>query len=98
MGILYHFNLKQDLTMTATDISEALREALKLDKYKLCGVCFSNEKPANALELKKKGSGCIVPLILKASTGVPLVVSEITAKLRRCGSFSNHGYLFLRIK
>lgn len=57
-------------------ISKAFSEALKLDKYKLCGVYFSNEKPANALELKKKGNGCIVPLILKASTGFPLVVAE----------------------
>lgn len=62
--------------MTSNDISNAFSKALKLDKYKLCGVYFSNEKPANSLEIKKKGSGCIVPLILKASTGVPLVVSE----------------------
>lgn len=62
--------------MTATDISKAFTEALKLDKYKLSGVYFSDEKPANALELKKKGNGCIVPLILKASTGIPLVVAE----------------------
>lgn len=62
--------------MTSTDIAQAFNEALKLEKHKLCGVYFSNEKPANALELKKKGNGCIVPLILKASTDVPLVVSE----------------------
>jgi uncharacterized protein (DUF169 family) len=62
--------------MTTTDISKAFSEALKLDQYKLCGVFFSNEKPDHALELKKKGNGCIVPLILKASTGVALVVSE----------------------
>lgn len=62
--------------MTSTDIAQAFNHALKLEKYKPCGVYFSNEKPANALELKKKGNGCIVPLILKASTGVPLVVSE----------------------
>jgi uncharacterized protein (DUF169 family) len=62
--------------MTTTDISKAFSDALKLDKYKLCGVYFSNEKPVDALELKKKGNGCIVPLILKASTGVALVVSE----------------------
>jgi len=62
--------------MTSIDISIAFSEALKLDKYKLCGVYFSNEKPVDAFELKKKGNGCIVPLILKASTGVPLVVAE----------------------
>ncbi|HEY3370762.1 MAG TPA: DUF169 domain-containing protein [Prolixibacteraceae bacterium] len=62
--------------MTSTDIAKAFSEVLKLDKYKLTGVCFSDEKPANALELKKKGNGCIVPLMLKASTGVPLVISE----------------------
>lgn len=62
--------------MTTIEIAEAFDEALKLNKYKLCGVYFSNEKPGNALELKKKGNGCIVPLILKASTGIPLVVSE----------------------
>jgi len=62
--------------MIPTEITKAFTEALKLDKYKLCGVYFSDEKPANALELKKKGNGCIVPLILKASTGIPLVVGE----------------------
>jgi len=62
--------------MTSIEISRQFSEALKLDKYKLCGVYFSNEKPGNALELKKKGNGCIVPLILKASTGLPLVVAE----------------------
>lgn len=62
--------------MTSKNIAKAFTEALKLEKYKLCGVYFSNEKPANSLELKKKGNGCIVPLILKASTGVPLVVAE----------------------
>jgi len=62
--------------MTVTEIAKSFGEAFKLDQYKPCGVFFSDEKPANALELKKKGSGCIVPLILKASTGVPLVVAE----------------------
>lgn len=62
--------------MTTVEIAKAFSEALKLNKYKPCGVYFSNEKPANALELKKKGNGCIVPLILKASTGIPLVISE----------------------
>lgn len=62
--------------MTAKNIAKAFTEALKLEKYKLCGVYFRNEKPADSLELKKKGNGCIVPLILKASTGVPLVVAE----------------------
>ena len=62
--------------MIPTEIAKAFTEALKLDKFKLCGVYFSDEKPENALELKKKGNGCIVPLILKASTGIPLVVSE----------------------
>lgn len=63
-------------SMIPTEIAKAFTEALKLDKYKLCGVYFSNEKPANALELKKKGNGCIVPLILKASTGISLVIGE----------------------
>jgi len=62
--------------MKPTEIANAFTEALKLDKYKLCGVYFSDIKPENALELKKKGNGCIVPLILKASTGIPLVVGE----------------------
>ncbi|MGE5393651.1 MAG: DUF169 domain-containing protein [Candidatus Saccharibacteria bacterium] len=62
--------------MTVNDIAKAFSEALKLQEYKPCGIIFSDEKPAYALELKKKGNGCIVPLILKASTGVPLVVSE----------------------
>lgn len=62
--------------MTSIDISKAFSEALKLDKYKPCGIYFSNEKPVSALEIKKKGNGCIVPFILKASTGVPLVVAE----------------------
>lgn len=62
--------------MIPTEIAKAFNSALKLDKYKPCGVYFSNEKPADALELKKKGNGCIVPLILKASTGVTLVVGE----------------------
>lgn len=47
--------------MIPYDISLAFTEALKLDKHKLCGIYFSDEKPSNALELKKKGSGCIVP-------------------------------------
>lgn len=62
--------------MIPTDIAKAFTDALKLDKYKLCGVYFSDEKPENALELKKKGNGCIVPLILKASTGIPVVFAE----------------------
>jgi uncharacterized protein (DUF169 family) len=62
--------------MNPTAIAKAFSEALKFEKYKPCGVFFSNEKPADALELKKKGNGCIVPLILKASTGVTLVVGE----------------------
>jgi len=62
--------------MTSIDIAKAFTDALNLDKYKLCGVYFSDEKPADAFELKKKGNGCIVPLILKASTGVPLVIGE----------------------
>jgi len=62
--------------MNPTEIAKAFTDALKLEKYKLCGVYFSNAKPENALELKKKGNGCIVPLILKASTGIPLVVGE----------------------
>ena len=62
--------------MTPVEIAKAFTEALKLEKYKLCGVYFSDDRPENALELKKKGNGCIVPLILKASTGIPLVVAE----------------------
>jgi len=62
--------------MIPTEIAKAFTDALKLDKYKLSGVYFSDEKPENALELKKKGNGCVVPLILKASTGMPLVVAE----------------------
>jgi len=62
--------------MIPTEIAQSFTEALKLDKYMPCGVYFSDEKPKNALELKKKGNGCIVPLILKAATGVPLVFAE----------------------
>ena len=62
--------------MNPTEIAKSFTEALKLEKYKICGVYFSDEKPTNSLELKKKGSGCIVPMILKASTGIPLVVTE----------------------
>lgn len=62
--------------MTSVEIAKAFHESLNLEKYKLCGIYFTNEKPEKALELKKKGNGCIVPLILKASTGIPLVVSE----------------------
>ena len=62
--------------MTANHISGTLSEGLILEKYKPCGVFFSDEKPEKALEIKKKGNGCIVPLIMKASTGVPLVVAE----------------------
>jgi hypothetical protein len=62
--------------MNPKDTAKAFSDNLKLEKYKPCGVYFSDEKPADALELKKKGNGCIVPLILKASTGVSLVVGE----------------------
>lgn len=62
--------------MTPNRIARDFTNALKLNKYKPCGVYFSNTKPENALELKKKGNGCIVPLIMKASTGVPLVFAE----------------------
>lgn len=62
--------------MIPSEIAKAFTEALKLDKYKPCGVYFNDEKPKNALELKKKGNGCIVPLILKAATGIPLVFAE----------------------
>ncbi len=62
--------------MNPQSIAKSFSEALKLNKYKPCGVYFSDQKPDEALELKKKGNGCIVPLILKASTGVPLVFSE----------------------
>lgn len=57
-------------------LAQSFTEALKLEKYKPCGVYFSNTKPEHALEIKKKGNGCVVPLILKASTGVAFVVSE----------------------
>ena len=66
----------ENVFMNPNEIALAFSEALKLDKYKLCGVCFSNEKPDNALELKKKGNGCVVPLILKASSGIPVVFAE----------------------
>lgn len=62
--------------MTPSEIGNALATNLKLEKYKPCGVYFSDTKPENALEIKKKGNGCVVPLILKASTGVAYVVSE----------------------
>ncbi len=62
--------------MTPSEIAKTLIENLKLEKYKPCGVYFSDKKPGNALEIKKKGNGCVVPLILKASTGIPFVVSE----------------------
>ena len=62
--------------MKPIEIAKAFNDALKLNKYKPCGVYFSDEKPADALELKKKGNGCIVPLILKASTGIPVVFTE----------------------
>ena len=58
----FDFELETRL-MKPTEIAKAFSDALKLDKYKLCGVYFSDEKPTNALELKKKGNGCIVPLI-----------------------------------
>src|SRR5665648_805901 len=62
--------------MRANEIAEIFSQALKLKKYKPCGVYFSDEKPEAALELKKKGNGCIVPLILKASGGIPVVFAE----------------------
>lgn len=62
--------------MNCIEIAKMFEESLKLDKYKPCGVYFSDQKPADALELKKKGNGCIVPLMLKASTGIPFVISE----------------------
>ena len=62
--------------MKPNEIAQAFNETLKLEKYKLCGVYFSDYKPEKALELKKKGNGCIVPLILKASTGTPVVFAE----------------------
>jgi hypothetical protein len=62
--------------MRPSDLAKSFTEALKLEKYKACGVYFSKVKPENSLELKKKGNGCIVPLILKASTGIPLVMGE----------------------
>ena len=62
--------------MTPKRIAKDFTEALKLNKYKPCGVFFSNTKPENSLELKRKGNGCIVPLILKASTGIPVVFAE----------------------
>lgn len=62
--------------MTTSELGKTFGEALKLEKYKPCGVYFSNEKPENPFELKKKGNGCIVPLILKASTGAHLVIGE----------------------
>ena len=62
--------------MNPTEIAQSFCDALKLEKYKPCGVYFSDKKPMKALELKKKGNGCIVPLILKASTGIPVVFAE----------------------
>ncbi len=62
--------------MTTSELGKTFSNTLKLENYKPCGVYFSDEKPENALELKKKGNGCIVPLILKAATGIPLVFAE----------------------
>jgi hypothetical protein len=64
------------MAMTPSEIGTTLAVNLKLEKYKPCGVYFDHTKPEDALEIKKKGNGCVVPLILKASTGVPFVVSE----------------------
>jgi len=62
--------------MKPSELAKSFTEALKFERYKPCGVYFTDEKPANALELKKKGNGCIVPLIMKASSGIPLVIGE----------------------
>lgn len=62
--------------MTTSELGKAFIEALKLEKYKPCGVYFTDERPEGALELKKKGNGCVVPLMLKAATGIPLVFAE----------------------
>jgi len=62
--------------MNPSEIAKLFKEGLKLERYKPCGVYFSNIKPPESLELRKKGNGCIVPLILKASTGIPVVFAE----------------------
>ncbi len=61
---------------TVQTIGTDFSENLQLIKYQPVGLYISDEKPGNAIELKKKGNGCIVPLILKASTGQPVVFSE----------------------
>jgi len=40
--------------MTPSEIAKSFSSALKLEKYKPCGVYFSDKRPADALELKKK--------------------------------------------
>lgn len=78
MDLVIFISFKPEIKqlMDAKSIAKAFTEAIKFDKYKPCGIYFSNERPENALEIKKKGNGCVVPFILKASTGVTYVVGE----------------------
>lgn len=70
-----------DLKKTGLDIKDKLGM-----KYSPVGVFFTDEIPEDALHFKKKGSGCITPLIFKSAQGKTIAFDENTTGWP-CSSF-----------
>jgi len=78
---LYRTLVMNNYREIALDIKEKL--GMKLS---LIGVLFSDELPEGALHFKKKGSGCITPLIFKSAKGKTVAFDNSTTGWP-CSSF-----------
>ncbi len=76
----YYF-MMYDLKKAGLDLKEKL--GMKLSPV---GVFFTNEIPEGALHFKKKGSGCITPLIFKGAQGKTVAFDDDTTGWP-CSSF-----------
>ncbi len=76
----YYF-MMYDLKKAGLDLKEKL--GMKLSPV---GVFFTNEIPEGALHFKKKGSGCITPLIFKSAQGKTVAFDDDTTGWP-CSSF-----------
>jgi uncharacterized protein (DUF169 family) len=78
---LYRTLVMNNYREIAIDIKEKL--GMKLSPV---GVLFSDELPEGALHFKKKGSGCITPLIFKSAKGKTVAFDDSTTGWP-CSSF-----------
>lgn len=63
--------------MKISDIGLHLKEKIGLN-YLPVGLYYSGSKPENAISFKKKGNGCIMPLIFSAAKGKTIAFNKDT--------------------